>query len=41
MGSGFPFLSPDRWLEGWAGLDADSGVDEAVRCENAARLFGL
>ena len=41
MGSGFPFLAPDEWLEGWAALKPTDEVDAAVRSGNAKALFRL
>ena len=40
-GTGFPFLTPDDWLESWRSLDPSPEADEAVRVGNAAALFGL
>ncbi len=41
MGSGFPFLQTEAWLQGWASLKPSGEVDAAVRIENAKALFGL
>jgi len=41
MGSGFPFATPDRWLEGWEGLRLPADVDRAVLVGNATALFRL
>lgn len=40
-GTGFPFLNPDDWLEGWKSLDPSAEADAAVRFGNATALFGL
>jgi len=40
-GTGFPFLTPGDWLDGWRSLDPSAEADEAVRVGNATALFGL
>lgn len=40
-GTGFPFMTPEVWLEQWASLEPPEEADRAVRVGNAAALFGL
>jgi predicted TIM-barrel fold metal-dependent hydrolase len=41
FGSDFPVITPDRWLEDFAGLPIKDEVRPKILKENAARLFGL
>ena len=41
LASGFPFRTPEEWLEQWEGLEPSEEADRAVRVDNAAALFGL
>jgi len=41
MGTGFPFMTPDRWLDGWKSLGAPTETEAAVLNGNAAGLFAL
>jgi predicted TIM-barrel fold metal-dependent hydrolase len=41
LASGFPFHTPDAWLEQWDGLEPAGDADRAVRLGNAAALFRL
>jgi uncharacterized protein len=41
FGSGYPMLSPDRWLADFAGLPIKPLVREKILKLNAARLLGL
>jgi hypothetical protein len=40
-GSDYPFLTPERCLDEFAGLGLDPGVAAAVLHGNAARILGL
>jgi predicted TIM-barrel fold metal-dependent hydrolase len=40
-GTGFPFLTPDEWLEDWERLGASDDATRAVLTGNAAALFRL
>jgi predicted TIM-barrel fold metal-dependent hydrolase len=41
FGSDFPVITPDRWLEDFAGLPIKDEVRPKILKENAAKLFGL
>ncbi|OLL72319.1 putative ANTIBIOTIC-RESISTANCE PROTEIN [Pseudonocardia sp. Ae168_Ps1] len=41
FGSDFPVVTPDRWLEDFAGLDLRDEVRPLILKENAARVLGL
>lgn len=41
FGSDFPLITPDRWLDDFAGLDLDRAVVSAVLKDNAIDLLGL
>jgi predicted TIM-barrel fold metal-dependent hydrolase len=41
FGSDFPLLTPDRWLEEWAGLEIKDKIRPMVMYENACRILGV
>lgn len=41
FGSDYPLITPDRWIDDFAGLDIDPAVESLIVKENAMRLLGL
>ena len=41
FGSDFPYLPPDRWLDGFADLPIRDEVRPKIILENAKRVLGL
>jgi predicted TIM-barrel fold metal-dependent hydrolase len=41
VGSDYPLITPDRWLDDFAQLGLEPDVQSAILKENATRILGL